>query len=147
MTTALRTTTALSLGALALAGTLAGCSSAASAGSGGTTDTSPDTTANANASYKDGTYTADGTYQSPGGTESIEVKLTIADNAVSAVTVTGTPSSIDAQNYQGQFEANISAAIVGKKLSELNVSKVAGSSLTSEGFNAALADIESQAAA
>ena len=41
----------------------------------------------------------------------------------------------------------ISEEVVGKALDDLNVSRVAGSSLTSGGFNAAVDDIKEQAAA
>ena len=129
-------TAATAFGALALLGTVAGCA---------TTSTTTGTTSTA--TYKDGEYTATGHYQSPNGTETITVDLTLAKNVVTAVTVTGEPSGPDATNYQSQFENSIAVEVVGKNINDLNVSKVAGSSLTSAGFNAAVDDIKSQAAA
>jgi uncharacterized protein with FMN-binding domain len=152
-------TAATALGAVALLGTVAACATATGttttdAGSGTTattTTTAPSSASTAASSgsstYKDGEYTASGQYQSPNGTESITVDLTIADDKVTAVTVTGTPSGPDATNYQSQFESNIASIVVGQDISTLSVSKVAGSSLTSAGFNAAVDSIKSQAAA
>lgn len=145
-------TASIALGGLALVGALAGCSNAVVGGTtGGSTDSTTDSGSNSGSagagSYADGDYTAEGTYQSPGGTETITVDLTLAHNTVTAVTVTGVPSGPDATHYQGQFESGIAAEVVGKSLDEVSVSRVAGSSLTSTGFNAAIDDIKSQAAA
>lgn len=104
------------------------------------------TTASASTSaYKDGTYDAEGSYQSPGGTESIGVSLTLADGAVTAVTVTPKATDPNGERFQGEFKDGISSEVVGKKLDELSVSKVAGSSLTSGGFNAAVEQIKADA--
>lgn len=123
---------------------LAGCSGAAdaqdsSSGSGtGTTSSS--------GSYKDGTYTADGSYQTPETVESISVTLTVADGVVKDVEVTGDPQARETEEYQAKFIGGISGEVVGKSLDELNVTRVAGSSLTSGGFNEALKSIKEQAA-
>jgi hypothetical protein len=95
--------------------------------------------------FADGTYSATGTYESPGGTESIEVQLTLAKNLVTAVTVTPQARDASGQIYQGMFAQGISAAVVGKDLNTLHVSKVSGSSLTGGGFNDALAKIKAEA--
>ncbi|GAA2903323.1 FMN-binding protein [Microbacterium esteraromaticum] len=137
-----RTGTAL----LGIAGALvlAGCSGAADAETG---DAAPGTSSDVTAPYADGTYTAEGSYQTPETVETIEVALTIADDAVSDVTVVGDPIAPESKNYQGQFIAGISDEIVGVKVDDLDVDRVAGSSLTSEGFDQALAKIKDEAAA
>lgn len=137
-----RTGTAL----LGIAGALvlAGCSGAADAETG---DAAQGTSGAATAPYADGTYTAEGSYQTPETVETIEVTLTIADDAVSDVTVVGDPIAPESKNYQGQFIAGISDEIVGVKVDDLDVDRVAGSSLTSEGFDQALAKIKDEAAA
>jgi uncharacterized protein with FMN-binding domain len=141
-----KTATAV-LGGLALAGALAGCSATtASTTNDATTPTETGTTTTGG-SYKDGTYTEGGTYQSPGGTESIEVTLTLSGGVISAVEVTGKASDGQAKVYQGQFESGISAVVVGKKIDDIQVDKVAGSSLTSGGFKAAVKLIKADAAA
>ncbi len=97
--------------------------------------------------YADGTYTANGSYSTPESVETISVTVTLTDDVVTAVTVTGEPSRRESENYQGQFIGGIAEVTVGKRIDELDVSRVAGSSLTSGGFNAAIAEIMTQAKA
>lgn len=150
MTHPLRTRTALvTLAGLSVAGTLAGCSAVASdaatttgtgsgSGSGATAATS-------DATYKDGTYSAPGTYDSPGGTEEIKVTLTLSKNVVTAMKVVTVNADPTARAYEQQFEGGIAAVTVGKNINSLNIGVVAGSSLTSLGFNQALATIKADA--
>ena len=63
------------------------------------------------------------------------------------VTVTPHAEEGNAVQYQGQFASGIAAEVVGKDIDELEVSRVAGSSLTSEGFNQAVDAIKADAAA
>jgi uncharacterized protein with FMN-binding domain len=135
---------------------LAGCSGTADAedtstdGSSSTdTSTSTDTGTDSSTSgeYADGTYTADGSYQTPETVEEISVTLTVADGLVTEVEVTGDPQARESEQYQGQFIDGISDEVVGKSLDEIEVSRVAGSSLTSGGFNEAVESIKEQAAA
>jgi hypothetical protein len=124
-----------------------GSGSSATTGSGTTTtDGSADSDSSAT-TYTDGTYTAEGSYSSPGGTESIEVELTVTDDVVSAVTVTPEATSGNAVRFQEEFASAISDEVVGQELASLSVDKVSGSSLTGDGFNAALDQIRSDAAA
>ncbi|MEE6388235.1 FMN-binding protein [Microbacterium paraoxydans] len=151
--TSVRTGTAL----LGVAGlfVLAGCSSTGDAadtsnGAGetaGSSSSSSSTGGDASGTYTDGTYTADGSYQTPETVEEITVTLTLADGVVTEVEVTGDPKAPETERYQGQFIDGIADEVVGKPIDELNVSRVAGSSLTSGGFNDAVASIKEQAAA
>ncbi|MHA7281778.1 FMN-binding protein [Arthrobacter sp. TMS2-4] len=95
--------------------------------------------------YEDGTYTETGNYQSPAGQEEVGVTLTLEADVVTAVEVEPMPDNPTTTEYQGRFAGGISEAVVGKKLDELSVDKVAGSSLTSGGFNDALGKIKSEA--
>lgn len=97
------------------------------------------------AAYQDGTYTDTGNYQSPAGQEEVGVTLTLEADVVTAVEVEPMPDNPTTTEYQGRFAGGISEAVVGKKLDELSVDKVAGSSLTSGGFNDALGKIKSEA--
>lgn len=97
--------------------------------------------------YEDGTYTADGSYQTPETVEKISVTLTLADGVVTDVEVTGDPQAPETEQYQGQFIDGIAEVVEGKSIDELDVSRVAGSSLTSGGFNDAVESIKEQAAA
>ncbi|WP_315637956.1 MULTISPECIES: FMN-binding protein [Microbacterium] len=150
--TSVRTGTAL----LGVAGlfVLAGCSSTGDAAdtSTGTDETSGSSSSSssggdASGTYTDGTYTADGSYQTPETVEEITVSLTLADGVVTEVEVTGDPKAPETERYQGEFIDGIADEVVGKPIDELNVSRVAGSSLTSGGFNDAVASIKEQAAA
>ena len=148
MTTRTSKNAAIALAAFALVGTVAGCASASTATTGSGTDTSSDTgSTTTSGTYTDGTYDASGSYQSPGGNETIEVELTLADNIVTAVTVTGEGATPDSKRYQGEFISGISAEVVGKNIDEIQVDKVAGSSLTSGGFNDAVEQIKTEATA
>jgi uncharacterized protein with FMN-binding domain len=142
---------------LSLAGTVAGCApsaqqpaaqetepSAASASASGTAS-APASSSGSATGYKDGTYSADGNYRSPNGTETVGVQLTLANGTVSAVEITEHPSNPNTRKFQGQFASGIAEQVVGKSLDEINVSKVAGSSLTSGGFNQAVEAIKAQA--
>ncbi|BFM26322.1 hypothetical protein [Microbacterium sp. che218] len=139
--------------------TLAGCSggtsdAAAPAASEAapTASSAPSTSAAADTSstsgsYKDGTYEATGQYSTPESVETIDVTLTVAGDTVTAVEVTGDPQAAESKRYQGEFIGGIQSEVVGKKLDELSVSKVAGSSLTSGGFNKAVDTIKTEAKA
>lgn len=124
--------------------------SSTSASSGAATSQDADGSDEAGTSaYTAGTYEADGSYTSPGGEETIEVSLTIDDaGVISEVTVenpnTTNPNS---QRYQGEFIDGIGDEVVGQSIDELQVDRVGGSSLTSGGFNAAVEEIKSEAAA
>lgn len=121
---------------------LAGCSGAADADAEGTSGD----TGSASGEYNDGTYTADGAYQTPETLEEISVTLTLETGVVSEVTVTGDPQARETEQYQGEFIDGIAEEVVGVAIDDLDVSRVAGSSLTSGGFNSAVEDIKSQAA-
>jgi uncharacterized protein with FMN-binding domain len=122
-------------------------STALNAGSGGTSSATPATT-NANTTYKDGMYSAEGGYQSPGGAEAIKVRVAIKNNAVVDSTVTPSVTTDDeAQEFQSDFINGYKNLVVGKNVNDIHVSRVSGSSLTSEGFNNALEQIKNQAKA
>ena len=108
------------------------------------TDDSSDASAS---TYKDGEYDAEASYSNPGGESKVKVDLTLADNKITDVTVTPEAENGTSKQYQAKFASGISDEVVGKSLDELNVSKVAGSSLTSSGFNAAIDDIKADAKA
>ncbi|HWH96965.1 MAG TPA: hypothetical protein VNS80_01235 [Pseudolysinimonas sp.] len=129
---------ALGFAGLGVTTALAGCSAATgSGGDSGSVDTS--------AVYADGTYTADGEYTAPSGRESITVEMTIADDVVTDVVVTPHATEGNQAKFQGQFASGIAAVVEGKDIDALDVSRVGGSSLTSGGFNEALATIKAEA--
>lgn len=132
---------------------LAGCAPTASeaeerettdAGSAETGDSG--STGDGTGAYANGTYTAEGSYATPESVEAITVTVTLEDDIVTAVEVTGDPQKRESQQYQGQFIGGIAEVVVGEDIDDLQVSRVAGSSLTSGGFNKAIDAIKSEAA-
>ena len=97
--------------------------------------------------YVDGTYTAEGSYATPESVETITVTVTLADDIVTAVEVVGNPQKSESERYQGEFIGGIADVVVGQDIDSLSVSRVAGSSLTSGGFNQAIDTIKSEATA
>lgn len=108
---------------------------------------SSSTTTSTSTEFKDGTYTATGSYQTPGGSESIGVTVTLSGGAVTDVSVTQNATRGEAEEYQSAFASAFKSQVVGKKISDVSLSRVAGASLTPNGFNNAIDDIEQQAAA
>lgn len=98
-------------------------------------------------SYADGTYTADGSYATPESVETITVTVTLEDDVIRSVEVTGDPQKRESEQYQGQFIGGIAEVVEGQDIDEIQVSRVAGSSLTSGGFNDAIEKIKAEAAA
>ena len=143
-TTARRRLIASGVAGLGIGIALAGCATGGTDG-GGTTGSGA-AAADTSAEYADGTYTAEGTYSTPESVETISVTVTLADDKITEVEVTGDPQKPESKQYQGQFIGGIAAEVVGKDIDQIQVSRVAGSSLTSGGFNAAIAEIKKQAA-
>lgn len=139
--------------ALTLAGSLAACASPAAENTGNNTGVDTDAGNNSNLGtsedpYNDGTYSSSGSYDTPAGTESIDVTLTIEGDVVTDVEVVGhDDGNPDVKRYQGEFIGGIADIVVGKDIDELSVDRVAGSSLSSTGFKAALQNIKAQALA
>ncbi|MBG6184554.1 uncharacterized protein with FMN-binding domain [Arthrobacter sp. CAN_A214] len=116
-----------------------------SAAAGGSTAAAPGDAAS-DQKYEDGTYTQVGTYVSPGGPEEIGITLTLEGDAVTGAEAEPMPSNPTTEMYQGRFASGIQEEIAGRKLDDLEVDKVAGSSLSSGGFSEAVEKIKSEAA-
>ena len=109
-------------------------------------ETGPSETAAAGA-YANGEYSGTGTYIPPSGEEEeVDVQLTLEDSVVTELDVTTSGNHPTSKQYQREFTSNIKDQVVGRNIDELDVSKVLGSSLTSQGFNRALDAIRSEAA-
>ncbi len=94
--------------------------------------------------YADGVYTATGQY---GNRPSfITVQATLADGVITAVEVTPHATVPRSFELQRRFAAAVPRVVVGKPINEVRVGKLAGSSNTPRGFNAAIRQIKEQAA-
>ncbi len=133
-------------------GTSAPIESINNSGNGSSTDTSGNTASgNGNSTgqstYKDGTYTAVGSYMSPGGKDSVTVSLTLKNDIVVDSSVTNGANDSTSSRYQNFFISGYKQYVTGKKISDIHLDVVSGSSLTSRGFNEAVTNIEAQAKA
>jgi len=97
--------------------------------------------------YADGTYNATGSYITPGGKESIDLTVTLKDGVIVSTSLVTNAKSGDAKEYQSEFASNYKDFVVGKSVDRVSLSRVAGSSLTSNGFNDALDQIKTDAKA
>ncbi|KRB73952.1 hypothetical protein ASE01_18290 [Nocardioides sp. Root190] len=127
----------LGIAAVGVVGLGAGCTAAGSAGDGGDGgDAGGD---RGSGDYTAGDYVATGRYTTPGGQEEIEVAVALAaDGTISELTVTPRGVNPNSKKFQGAFATGIAEVAVGRSISSLVVDKVAGSSLSSGGFNKAL---------
>ncbi|MBC7942896.1 hypothetical protein H7X68_00130 [Candidatus Saccharibacteria bacterium] len=99
-------------------------------------------TTSTSTSYKDGTYDATGKYSTPGGTEFIDLKVTLSKDLISSTSLTEKGLTSEAKQFQASFSSGYKSLVIGKKVSEVSLTRVAGSSLTSNGFNDALDQIK-----
>ena len=72
---------------------------------------------------------------------------TLEGDKITALEVVGQGDNPDSKRYQGEFIGGIQSEVVGKDIDELSVDRVAGSSLTSGGFNDAIEQIKAEALA
>lgn len=105
----------------------------------------PTSTQNNSSEYKDGEYSADGSYTSPGGRESVSIVVVLKDNIIETVEFTGKANNSTSKQYQSFFVSGYESKVVGKKIDDVNLDKVSGSSLTGKGFMDALNKIKSEA--
>jgi uncharacterized protein with FMN-binding domain len=93
--------------------------------------------------YADGSYRATGEYGSL--PSSIGVSVTLDDGLVTAIEVTPNATDPTSRDYQERFAEAVSERVVGRPIDEVRVGRLAGSSGTPDGFNAAMRRIEEQA--
>jgi uncharacterized protein with FMN-binding domain len=97
--------------------------------------------------YKDGTYQATGSYSTPGGRESINLRVTLKGGVITATSLVQNARDGESKFYQNAFDGSYKDLVVSKSVDQVSLSRVAGSSLTSNGFNQALDQIKEDASA
>jgi uncharacterized protein with FMN-binding domain len=102
------------------------------------------TGASSGSMYRNGQYRATGQYGS--GPSSITVSLTLDDDAITSVAVTPHATDPTSRDFQVRFAAAVPRLVLGKNINDVHLDYVAGSSLTPDGFNAALQYIKDEAA-
>lgn len=95
--------------------------------------------------YKDGTYSSQGSYITPGGRESIGLTVMLKNGIIEVANLQQQASGGDTVLYQRKFASGYKAEVIGKNIDEVKLNRVAGSSLTSNGFNDALEHIKTDA--
>lgn len=134
--------------ALSIAATTAGCTKTDADGTNPSSASNPSVAAPAAPSsrrskYADGTYYATGQYGSL--PSRIGVSVTLVDDVITAVTVTPHATDPTSLDYQRRVAQAVPALVVGRTIDEVKLSKVAGSSGTPDGFNAAIQRIKAEA--
>jgi uncharacterized protein with FMN-binding domain len=112
-----------------------------------TSTSSTPSTATTSSSYKDGTYTASASYFVPHGNEDIDVTLTLQNGVVTDSQITNSESDPESARFQQDFVQMYKSYVVGKNISGLHLSYIAGASDTTDGFNTAVQKIVTQAQA
>jgi uncharacterized protein with FMN-binding domain len=105
--------------------------------------TRPASAASKASAYADGVHTATGQYG--GLPSSITVTVTLAGDVITAVDVTPHATDPTSLDFQRRFAAAVPTVVVGKRIDEVRVDRLAGSSGTPDGFNAAIQRIQQQA--
>jgi hypothetical protein len=98
------------------------------------------------AAVADGNYASNVTYAYHSGNETVEIKVTVKGDVITAASVTaqGKTAPISAKII-GNFNDALPDLVVGKKITELNMPKnVAGSSLTNAAFQQYVAGLIAQ---
>lgn len=95
--------------------------------------------------YADGTYTETGMYTSPAGQETVTVSVTLTNDVIASATFTGNATNPGSVTNQKKFADGYTALVVGKKIDEVALTVVNGSSLTGIGFMNALDAIKDEA--
>lgn len=99
----------------------------------------------ATGSYADGTYTSVITYRTPSSREAMKVTFTIKDGSVTSSSLNQSDGNRESAAYQQGFASTYESYVVGKKLSDIQLSRISGASLTTNAFNEAVANIQSKA--
>lgn len=95
--------------------------------------------------YTNGTHTTSVTYMTPKrSTYLMDVTLTLTADTVTNATIVYSQGAEKDPNAQ-RFENAYRAEVIGKKIDDLNLSRVGGASLTTNAFNEAVAKIKTSA--
>lgn len=129
-------------GALIAGVSLAACGAESTPRPTGDSSTGPEP---AEVDYRDGEYDATGWYGSLPSHH--DVTLTIEADVVTEVSITTPAEDPTSPQHQQAFAAALPGEIVGQRIDDIALDRLAGASGCSEGFMNALAEIKTQARA
>lgn len=97
-------------------------------------------------SFADGSYTTQASYFTPRRTEHLmDITLTVENDVVTDASIIWDGDATPKTPSHSGFDVAYKAEVVGQPLSEINLSRVGGASLTSDAFNEAVDTIEAEA--
>lgn len=107
----------------------------------------PVTPATPKTTYADGAHTVNTAYRAPENlNHTMAVTLTLKGDVVTGSSITfGGDKKSESSKYQSRFMAAYESQVIGKKLDDIKLSRVGGASLTTNGFNDALAKVKAAA--
>lgn len=94
----------------------------------------------------DGTFNGTGSYETPGGRQEIDVTVVVADGVVTGLRVDPAATNATSRRFQERFASAVVDTVVGRRVDEVEVGRLAGSSSTGTGFMAALDQVVRDAA-
>lgn len=98
----------------------------------------------AQAGLINGTFRFTDKYMTPGGEEPMDVTITLKNSVITAVEAKNVAILPKSVSFQDKFIAGIAGVVVGKNVSDVEITNVNGSSLTAQAFNKALNNLELQ---
>ncbi|MFD8000684.1 hypothetical protein [Streptomyces mirabilis] len=93
--------------------------------------------------YQNGEYSAVGWYGSL--PSHITVSLILTNGVITNVTVTAHAKGFISRWYQRRFAKAVPSVVTGKNIDDVHLDRLAGSSVTTDGFNDALKRIRADA--
>lgn len=98
--------------------------------------------------YKNGSYSTSVSYRVPSGVYEMGVDLSIQDDIITGVFIKKPAQREEnSEVYQSSFEQNINSEAIGKKIQDINLTRIGTSSITTKGFMEAVKKIQDQAKA
>jgi len=107
----------------------------------------PEVSMNTSSEFKDGTYRSLQMYRVPNGqTHDVDVTVTLENGQITEYVLLFDDGKVGGSTQnQDRFAEAIPELILGEKIDELDLSRVGGSSLTTDSFNDGLAEIMNEA--
>lgn len=96
--------------------------------------------------YRNGTYSSQISYRTPEGMYSMDVTLTMVNDMISNTNIVFDSKALR-DGYTERFNTSYQTYVIGKDIDALNLSRIAGASLTTDAFKKAITEIKTQAGA
>lgn len=84
------------------------------------------------------------TYDNPGGGDPVRFQLTVENGVITSASSEVMADNPISQKYQTGFKEALAGAVIGKKLSDLQVDRIGGASLTSGAFRTFIKELNAK---